>query len=200
MQIQILVTRNVCVEIIANLHHFSGTQVHSRRCASDLPFLSCRRTSLPSTSPSPRDAFDSIRLDTNRTEPLNPLRYRYFLYLEIRREKKEERRREPRTFRSRQRRHLTSSRFAKLRVSFRKRSDSCRSGSVGFEPWVRRRIKNRLNHVQTLRGSFSAVSTPSSARKYSFESSWRDLRDLHACAPLNIQNFSKSSSNVFACS
>ena len=142
MQIQILVTRNVCVEIIANLHHFSGTQVHSRRCASDLPFLSCRRTSLPSTSPSPRDAFDSIRLDTNRTEPLDPLRYRRSKISSIsrdkKRKKKEERRREPRTFRSRQRRHLTSSRFGKLRVSFRKRSDSCRSGSVGFEeppPW-----------------------------------------------------------------
>ena len=32
---------------------------------------------------------------------------------------------------------------------------------------------------QTLRGSFSAVSKPNFASKYSLESSWRDLQDLH---------------------
>ena len=40
------------------------------------------------------------------------------------------------------------------------------------------------NFWQTLKGSFSAVSKPNFASKYSFESSWRDLQDLHAFAPL----------------
>ena len=35
----------------------------------------------------------------------------------------------------------------------------------------------------TLRGSFSAVSTPIFASKYLLESFWRDLQDLHAFAP-----------------
>ena len=37
---------------------------------------------------------------------------------------------------------------------------------------------------QTLRGPFSAVSTPSFASKYSFESSRRDLQDVHTFPPL----------------
>ena len=43
------------------------------------------------------------------------------------------------------------------------------------------------NHWQTLRGPFSAVSTPVFASIYSFESSWRHLQDLHTFAPLRIQ-------------
>ena len=50
---------------------------------------------------------------------------------------------------------------------------------------------------QTSRGSFSAVSTPIFARKYSLESSWRDLQDSHTFAPLRLQNFSQKSSNFF---
>ena len=42
---------------------------------------------------------------------------------------------------------------------------------------------------QTLNGSFSAVSKPNFASKYSLESSWRDLQDLHAFAPLRPQYF-----------
>jgi len=45
----------------------------------------------------------------------------------------------------------------------------------------------------TLRGSFSAVSTPIFSSKYSLESSWRDLQDLHAFALLRSQYFSKDS-------
>ena len=52
--------------------------------------------------------------------------------------------------------------------------------------------------LQILRGSFSAVSKPNFASKYSFESSWRDLQDLHAFAPLRPQYFRKFSSNFFA--
>ena len=52
--------------------------------------------------------------------------------------------------------------------------------------------------LQTLRGSLSAVSKPNFASKYAFESSRRDLQDLHAFAPLSIQNFSQISSNFFA--
>ena len=57
-----------------------------------------------------------------------------------------------------------------------------RSGSVKItsQGWIISR---------TLRGSFSAVSTPNFARKYSLESSWRDLQDLHAFAPLRPQYF-----------
>ena len=53
---------------------------------------------------------------------------------------------------------------------------------------------------QTLKGRLSAVSTPNFARKYSLESSWRDLQDLiiHAFAPLRPQYFRKISSNFFA--
>ena len=51
---------------------------------------------------------------------------------------------------------------------------------------------------QTLQGSFSAVSTPHFARKYSLESSWRDLQDLHAFAPLRLQYFRNISSKLFA--
>ena len=50
---------------------------------------------------------------------------------------------------------------------------------------------------QTLRGSFSAVSTPIFASKYSLESSWRDLQDVHTFAPLRSQNFSQISSTFF---
>ena len=53
------------------------------------------------------------------------------------------------------------------------------------------------NFLQTLRGSFSAVSTPVFASKYSLESSWRDLKDLHTFAPLRSQNFSQNSSTFF---
>ena len=49
--------------------------------------------------------------------------------------------------------------------------------------------------IQTLRGSFSAVSKPIFAIKYSLESSRRDLQDLHSFAPLRSQNFGKKPSD-----
>jgi len=51
--------------------------------------------------------------------------------------------------------------------------------------------------VQTLEGSFSSVSKPIFATKYSFCSIFRDLQDLQTFAPLQIQNFSQKSSNFF---
>ena len=51
---------------------------------------------------------------------------------------------------------------------------------------------------QTLDGSFSSVSRPIFASKYSFFSIFRDLQDLHTFAPLQIQNFSKFSSTFFS--
>ena len=51
-------------------------------------------------------------------------------------------------------------------------------------------ISGRGNYVkiqQTLRGSFSAVSKPNFAIKYSLESSRRDLQDLPTSAPLGYQ-------------
>ena len=50
---------------------------------------------------------------------------------------------------------------------------------------------------QTLEGSFSSVSRPIFATKYSFFSILRDLQDLHTFAPLQIQNVRKNSSNFF---
>ena len=43
--------------------------------------------------------------------------------------------------------------------------------------------------------SFSAVSTPSSASKFSFESPWRDLQDLHTFASLRIQKLRQACSH-----
>ena len=43
-------------------------------------------------------------------------------------------------------------------------------------------------------GSFSAVSKPNFASKYSFETSWRDLQDLRAFPPLQSQKSCKFSS------
>ena len=50
---------------------------------------------------------------------------------------------------------------------------------------------------QTLEGSFSSVSKPIFATKYSFFSILRDLQDLHTFAPLQTQNLRKNSSNFF---
>ena len=67
--------------------------------------------------------------------------------------------------------------------------------------------QNCVKFKQTLMDSFSAVSTPNFASKYSLESSWRDLQDLHlwsfmrllhTFAPLRFQNFSQKSSTFFS--
>ena len=50
---------------------------------------------------------------------------------------------------------------------------------------------------QTLEGSFSSVSTPIFATKYSFFSIFQDLQDSLTFAPLRIQNTRKNSSNFF---
>jgi len=74
----------------------------------------------------------------------------------------------------------------------RNQSISGRGGSV--------KIKSHYDSSKikwTLRSSFSAVSTPIFASKHSLESSWRDLEDLHAFAPLRPQYFSKISSFFF---
>ena len=44
------------------------------------------------------------------------------------------------------------------------------------------------NFWQTLGGPLSAVSTPNFASEYSFESSWRDLQDLHTFYTLGLQS------------
>ena len=48
-----------------------------------------------------------------------------------------------------------------------------------------------LASQQTCRGSFSAVSKPIFATKYSFFSIFRDLQDLHTFAPLQTPKFCK---------
>ena len=50
---------------------------------------------------------------------------------------------------------------------------------------------------QTLGGSLSAVSKPNFARKYSLESSRRDLHHALLCTVLQSQNFSQKSSTFF---
>ena len=49
-----------------------------------------------------------------------------------------------------------------------------------------------------MRGSFSSVSKPIFAIKYSFCSIFRDLQDFKTFAPLQIQKFTLKSSNFFA--
>ena len=51
---------------------------------------------------------------------------------------------------------------------------------------------------QTSRGSFSAVSKPNFASKYSFCSIFRDLQDWHTFTPLQTQFFGKKSWKLFA--
>ena len=58
--------------------------------------------------------------------------------------------------------------------------------------------KPRVRHFaddvrQTLQGSFSAGSKRNFARKYAFESIFQAPQDLHPFAPLQSQNFSKTS-------
>ena len=63
------------------------------------------------------------------------------------------------------------------------------------------------NCWQTLKGLFSAVSTPNFANKYSFESSRQDLQGFHNFAPLNstllhrsaFKNLAKFRQAFFAC-
>ena len=50
---------------------------------------------------------------------------------------------------------------------------------------------------QTLEGSFSSVSKPIFATKYSFFSIFQALQDSHTFAPLRIQNTRRNSSNFF---
>ena len=51
--------------------------------------------------------------------------------------------------------------------------------------------------LETLEGSFSAVSTPIFPSKYSLESSRRDLHNALLCTVLQSQNFSQKSSTFF---
>ena len=51
--------------------------------------------------------------------------------------------------------------------------------------------------IETLEGSFSAVSTATIARLGSFYSIFRDLQDLHTFAPLQTQKISKNSFENF---
>ena len=60
---------------------------------------------------------------------------------------------------------------------------------------LRRRMENGMKSPQTLRGSFSAVSTATIATKYSFFRVFRDLQDSHTFAPPRSQNFSEKPSN-----
>ena len=50
--------------------------------------------------------------------------------------------------------------------------------------------------IETLEGSFSAVSTPQIARVGAFFSIFRDLQDVNSFAPLHTQKFNKISSRL----
>ena len=75
------------------------------------------------------------------------------------------------------------------------RPDGCRRSSKLADQW--RGCDRKSEHwkrwsiPQTLEGSFSAVSTPIFATKYSLESSWRDLQIPHSSRDLNFQNLQK---------
>ena len=53
-------------------------------------------------------------------------------------------------------------------------------------------------NCETLESSFSAVSTPMFATKYSFFSVFRDLQDLQSFAPLRSQIFNENRHKLFA--
>ena len=55
-------------------------------------------------------------------------------------------------------------------------------------------MENGMKSPQTLRGSFSAVSTATIATKYSFFQVFRDLQDSHTSTLLRSQNFSEKPS------
>ena len=52
--------------------------------------------------------------------------------------------------------------------------------------------------IETLEGSFSAVSTATIARKDAFFSIFRDLQDLHSFAPLQIQEILQNLVKIFS--
>ena len=54
-------------------------------------------------------------------------------------------------------------------------------------------LQNLTEFCKFLKGSFSAVSKRSFARKYAFDSIFQALQDLHPFAPLQSQNFRKKS-------
>ena len=54
-------------------------------------------------------------------------------------------------------------------------------------------LRNFQPNDRSLEGSFSAVSAPISASKYSFCSICRDLQDCHTFAPLETENLNKDS-------
>ena len=86
------------------------------------------------------------------------------------------------------------SKHARVRMTREKKQISLRGGAAR---WKFNPITWKLNELWEAR-SFSAVSTPIFASKYSLESSWRDLQDFHIFAPLRSQNFSQKSSTVFS--
>ena len=68
------------------------------------------------------------------------------------------------------------------------------SGKVRYRTFLRFLTKKG----QTLEGSFSSVSAPIFASKYSLESIFRDLQVLHTFARLKIQNFSEIRQTFFS--
>merc|ERR1712025_1416493 len=63
---------------------------------------------------------------------------------------------------------------------------------------LRSEVNSELNFPpQTSRGSFSAVSTPIFASKYSLESSRRDLHNALLCTVLQSQFFRQKSPKLF---
>ena len=95
-------------------------------------------------------------------------------------------------------------------------AEQIRKELLDFQPnvpiYVGSNSTTKVSKYLTLNGSFSAVSKPNFARKYSlelaicskrrlrkgtWESSCRDLQDLHAFGPLGPQYSRKCSSNFF---
>ena len=71
----------------------------------------------------------------------------------------------------------------------RERTVFCRkNGKIEYWTLVRIGLKKWNETPQILRGSFSAVSTATIARKDAFFRIFQDLQDSHAFAPLQIQN------------
>ena len=71
------------------------------------------------------------------------------------------------------------------------RCQGAASGACGLK------IDNLIISCKILAGSFSAVSNPNFASKYSVESSRRDLHNALFCTVLQSQNLSQKSSTFF---
>ena len=94
------------------------------------------------------------------------------------------------------RRSRSERRGRRLSSPASRRPSSRTTTTTTSTPGPKRRDTNIYGIPYPYSDSFSAVSKPNFASKYSLESSRRDLHDLHFFATLQSQQFSRFSSNI----